>query len=79
MKTNDCMHIHTDPMPRPPDGGETNKKHPENNVSRCFLSMPMVGVEPTRYHYQWILSPHRLPFRHIGSCLERSYYSRLQR
>ena len=25
----------------------------------------MVGVEPTRYFYQGILSPSRLPFRHI--------------
>ena len=26
----------------------------------CFL-VPVVGVEPTRYRYHWILSPARLP------------------
>ena len=28
--------------------------------------VPVVGLEPTRYHYQRILSPSRLPFHHTG-------------
>ena len=28
--------------------------------------MPKVGLEPTRTHVHWILSPARLPFRHFG-------------
>ena len=26
-----------------------------------YLLVPVVGVEPTRYRYHWILSPARLP------------------
>ena len=29
--------------------------------------VPRVGLEPTRYCYQRILSPLRLPFRHPGN------------
>ena len=36
-----------------------NRKHTEKVV-------PRVGLEPTRYYYQRILSPLRLPFRHPG-------------
>ena len=28
--------------------------------------VPVVGLEPTRYLYQRILSPPRLPFQHTG-------------
>ena len=28
--------------------------------------VPVVGLEPTRYRYQRILSPSRLPFHHAG-------------
>ena len=28
--------------------------------------VPVVGLEPTRYRYQRILSPSRLPFHHTG-------------
>ena len=28
---------------------------------RDFFMVPVVGVEPTRYRYHWILSPARLP------------------
>ena len=31
-----------------------------------FIMVPKVGLEPTRYHYQRILSPSRLPFHHFG-------------
>ena len=29
--------------------------------------VPRVGVEPTRHRWQRILSPARLPFRHLGN------------
>ena len=35
----------------------------------CWLPLflvPVVGLEPTRYRYQRILSPSRLPFHHTG-------------
>ena len=49
----------------------------DSNESKRFFFMPVVGVEPTRYHYQWILSPHRLPFRHTGTSVDvqQHYYS----
>ena len=52
----------------------TGKKPP---ALRLGVFMPVVGVEPTRYHYQWILSPHRLPFRHTGTSVDvqQHYYS----
>ena len=31
--------------------------------------VPVVGLEPTRYRYQRILSPSRLPFHHTGVIL----------
>ncbi len=31
-----------------------------------LLLVPVVGLEPTRYRYQRILSPPRLPFQHTG-------------
>ena len=34
------------------------KKH---LLSQVLLLVPVVGVEPTRYRYHWILSPARLP------------------
>ena len=37
------------------------------NISKpCFFVVPVVGLEPTRYRYQRILSPPRLPFQHTG-------------
>ena len=33
---------------------------PQAPRCECFL-VPVVGVEPTRYRYHWILSPARLP------------------
>ena len=38
---------------------DTNKK--EEAKASSFLLVPVVGVEPTRYRYHWILSPARLP------------------
>ena len=35
--------------------------------------VPVVGLEPTRYRYQRILSPSRLPFHHTGKLLD--YYT----
>ena len=35
--------------------------------------MVPVGLEPTRYRYQRILSPSRLPFHHTGKLLD--YYT----
>ena len=50
---------------RVPLDNDINKKHPNG----CLLFMvPEVGLEPTRYRYQRILSPSRLPipsFRQI--------------
>ena len=38
------------------------KKYPRKLLSlRGYLMVPVVGVEPTRYHYHRILSPARLP------------------
>ena len=36
--------------------------------------VPKVGLEPTRYHYQRILSPSRLPFHHFGGSLTKLIY-----
>ncbi len=33
----------------------------EEAKASSFLLVPVVGVEPTRYRYHWILSPARLP------------------
>ena len=51
------------------DGADKNgvkEKETENSVSLSGCSytpvmVPLVGVEPTRYRYHWILSPARLP------------------
>ena len=37
------------------------KKSLLSNDKRDFFMVPVVGVEPTRYRYHWILSPARLP------------------
>ena len=45
-----------------------NKKQVEKLPAFCLV--PVVGVEPTRYRYHWILSPARLPIpshRQIGT------------
>ena len=39
--------------------------HPVSPGYEVFL-VPVVGLEPTRYRYQRILSPPRLPFQHTG-------------
>ena len=39
-------------------GCATSNAHP--------FMVPKVGLEPTRYRYQRILSPSRLPFHHAG-------------
>ena len=36
--------------------------------------VPKVGLEPTRYRYQRILSPSRLPFHHFGGSQMLFYY-----
>ena len=45
------------------------KKSPNTiGLSKAYL-VPVVGLEPTRYCYHWILSPARLPIpphRHIS-------------
>lgn len=38
-----------------------------------LILVPEVGLEPTRYCYQWILSPSRLPFHHTGISNECYY------
>ena len=41
------------------------------------IMVPVVGLEPTRYRYQWILSPSRLPIpshRHVILELNKVYY-----
>lgn len=44
-----------------------NKKTEPRTRSASRLSLvPVVGLEPTRYCYQRILSPSRLPFHHTG-------------
>ena len=52
---------------------KASAKHPSSIWLRLFygtgrhLLVPVVGVEPTRYRYHWILSPARLPipsYRH---------------
>ena len=43
------------------------KAKKSTRACECFL-VPVVGVEPTRYRYHWILSPARLPipsYRHM--------------
>ena len=37
------------------------KKSLLSEDKRDFFMVPVVGVEPTRYRYHWILSPARLP------------------
>ena len=37
------------------------KKSLLSDDKRDFFMVPVVGVEPTRYRYHWILSPARLP------------------
>ena len=37
-----------------------------SNAIRTLAMVPVVGLEPTRYCYQRILSPSRLPFHHTG-------------
>ena len=38
----------------------------EEQSGLCSDVVPKVGLEPTRYRYQRILSPSRLPFHHFG-------------
>ena len=47
------------------------KKTPEQS-GLCSDVVPKVGLEPTRYRYQRILSPSRLPFHHFGISTELS-------
>ena len=35
--------------------------------------VPRKGLEPLRYYYQRILSPSRLPFRHLGLVMVQNY------
>ena len=51
----------------PPD-----KKKPGTAFAVPVFMVPKVGLEPTRYHYQRILSPSRLPFHHFG--FRKLYY-----
>ena len=48
-------------------------------VSVLFM-VPVVGLEPTRYRYQRILSPSRLPFHHTGvsPCDYRPFQGKMQ-
>ncbi len=49
------------------DENGAKEKETENSVSLSSgcsytpIMVPLVGVEPTRYRYHWILSPARLP------------------
>ena len=36
-------------------------------TQKTVVLVLVVGLEPTRYHYHWILSPARLPFHHTSS------------
>ena len=38
----------------------------KSHLNYGSLLVPVVGLEPTRYRYQRILSPPRLPFQHTG-------------
>ena len=50
------------------------QKNVQNHKKVILEQMvPVVGLEPTRYRYQRILSPSRLPFHHTGKLLE--YYT----
>ena len=41
---------------------EPPKQYQKEHTPKCVLFLvPLVGLEPTRYRYHWILSPARLP------------------
>ena len=42
------------------------RKKTSEQSGLCSDVVPKVGLEPTRYRYQRILSPSRLPFHHFG-------------
>ena len=44
--------------------------HSFSNAVRTLAMVPVVGLEPTRYRYQRILSPSRLPFHHTGTATD---------
>ena len=48
-------------------------KNPPQTAYRLRRVVPVVGLEPTRYRYQRILSPSRLPFHHFGKKFENKY------
>ena len=43
--------------------------------SRFFSLVPEDGLEPSRYHYRWILSPLRLPIPPLGQ--QQLYFTTL--
>ena len=52
------------PGPSPPACGASlsrEKPDPRKRRIRFFRMVPLIGVEPIRYHYHGILSPARLP------------------
>ena len=59
------------------NGGEVENSAKEKETANAIslsgcsytpVMVPLVGVEPTRYRYHWILSPARLP---IPSCRQK--------
>ena len=50
----------------------TFEKSRSKRYIACSDVVPVVGLEPTRYRYQRILSPSRLPFHHYGISTELS-------
>ena len=46
------------------------------NDKRDFFMVPVVGVEPTRYRYHWILSPARLPIPSHRQLSDAKYYNK---
>ena len=56
-------------------------KHKEKTSRTLILlvMVPKVGLEPTRYHYQRILSPSRLPFHHFGSTRKLIHYNAIEK
>ena len=48
------------------------RKKTSEQSGLCSDVVPKVGLEPTRYRYQRILSPSRLPFHHFGISTKKS-------
>ena len=53
-----------------------NQKEKTTKTVVLVVLVPKVGLEPTRYRYQRILSPSRLPVHHFGKAIkfQQLYY-----